>query len=483
MDRGFFYFYENQFNNLTEEREKLSTNKGMKIVIVGTGYVGLTTAVMLAYIGHNVVGVDIDEKKIELLKKGKSPIHEAGVEELLTSLKNNITFTTDLKSNVGDADIIMIAVGTPAKANGEANTHYVEEAACTVAEGLIDGRKYTVVVKSTVPIGTNRRVAHVIKKTLEERNVKATVYVASNPEFLREGMALYDSFYPDRIVIGSEDPEAIEMLRRMYRPILEQTFDPPQAIPKRDGYSLPPLITTDPVSAEMIKYAANAFLALKISFINEIAGLCEKVGADVTEVARGIGLDTRIGLRFLNAGIGWGGSCFPKDTAALIAVGREYNYEMPIVEAARRVNQLQRERTVEKLQSVLKGVRGRTIAILGLSFKPGTDDVRESPAIDIIRLLIERGAHIRAHDPVAIENARKAFTTEELQEITFVDDPYLAAEGADAVLLATEWQFYRQLDLKHLAHVMRTPILLDGRNIYAPKDAKAAGFIYMGVGR
>jgi UDPglucose 6-dehydrogenase len=296
-------------------------------------------------------------------------------------------------------------------------------------------------------------------------------------------MALYDSFYPDRIVIGSEDPEAIEMLRRMYRPILEQTFEPPQAIPKRDGYSLPPLITTDPVSAEMIKYAANAFLALKISFINEIAGLCEKVGADVTEVARGIGLDTRIGARFLSAGIGWGGSCFPKDTAALIAVGKEYNYEMPIVEAARKVNQLQRERTVEKLQSVLKGVRGRTIAILGLSFKPGTDDVRESPAIDIIKLLIERGAHIRAHDPVAIEKARRAFTAEELKEITFVDEPYLAAEGADAVLLATEWQLYRQLDLKHLAHVMRTPILLDGRNIYLPKDAREAGFIYMGVGR
>ncbi len=236
----------------------MSTNKGMKIVIVGTGYVGLTTAVMLAYIGHNVVGVDIDEKKIELLKKGKSPIHEAGVEELLASLKNNITFTTDLKSNVGDADIIMIAVGTPAKANGEADTHYVEEAACTVAEGLIDGRKYTVVV-SLLCNCTNRRVAHVIARTLKERNVKAKVYVASNPEFLREGMALYDSFYPDRIVIGSEDPEAIEMLRRMYRPILEQTFDPPQAIPRPDGYSLPPLITTDPVSAEMIKYAANAF--------------------------------------------------------------------------------------------------------------------------------------------------------------------------------------------------------------------------------
>lgn len=455
----------------------------MKIVIVGTGYVGLTTAVMLAYIGHTVIGVDIDEKKIELLKEGKSPIHEAGVEELLASLKNNIVFTTDLKPNVGDADIIMIAVGTPAKANGEADTHYVEEVARTVAEGLTDGRTYTVVVKSTVPIGTNRRVAHVIKKTLEERNVKATVYVASNPEFLREGMALYDSFYPDRIVIGAENPEAIEILRRMYRPILEQTFDPPQAVPRRYGYSLPTLITTDPVSAEMIKYAANAFLALKISFINEIAGLCEKVGADVTEVARGIGLDTRIGRRFLNAGIGWGGSCFPKDTAALIAVGREYNYEMPIVEAARRVNQLQRERTVEKLQSVLKGVRGRTIAILGLSFKPGTDDVRESPAIDIIRLLIERGAHIRAHDPVAIENARKAFTTEELQEITFVDDPYLAAEGADAVVVATEWQLYRQIDLKRLAHVMRTPILLDGRNIYAPKEARGAGFIYMGVGR
>ncbi len=397
--------------------------------------------------------------------------------------KERLTFTSSWDEFDLQTDIVMIAVGTPAKTNGEANTHYVEEAARSIAERLQDGAQYTVVVKSTVPIGTNRRVEHIIRRTLQERGVNAKVFVASNPEFLREGWALYDCFYPDRIIIGAEDPEAVEMMRRLYRPLLEQTFEPFEGIPRREESGLPPLITTDPVSAEMIKYAANAFLALKISFINEIAGLCEKVGSDVTEVARGIGLDSRIGPRFLNAGIGWGGSCFPKDTAALLAVGKEHNYEMPIVEAARKVNELQRLRVVERLQSLLKGVRGRTIGVLGLAFKPHTDDVRESPALDIIRILVERGAHVRAHDPVAMDNARAALTDEELQEVTFVHDPHNVADGAHALLLATEWPQYRMLDLLTMAQRMAFPLVLDGRNMFRVEDVEKAGITYVGVGK
>ena len=455
----------------------------MRITIVGTGYVGLTTAVLLAYIGHHVTGVDIDEAKLRQLKEGKSPIHEAGVEQLLPLLRSRLHFTHDLRAATGEADVIMIAVGTPEKANGEADTQYVEAAARTVAEGMVEGKDYTVVVKSTVPIGTNRRVQHVIRRTLEENDKAVHFAVASNPEFLREGWALYDSFYPDRIVIGAEDEGAIEKLSRMYRPILEQTFDPPEGIPKREGYGLPPLITTDPISAEMIKYAANAFLALKISFINEIAGLAEKVGADITEIARGIGLDTRIGARYLAAGLGWGGSCFPKDTAALLAVGREYHYEMPIVAAARTVNVLNRTRLIEKMQSFLKGVRGRTIAILGLAFKPDTDDIRESPSIAIIKMLLERGAHVRVHDPLAMERAKENFSPAEREEITFALSPYEAAEGAEALLIATEWRQYKDLDLDALRNRMRSPVMIDGRNVFDPQKVRKAGWVYTGVGR
>lgn len=461
----------------------LQTNP-WRVIVVGTGYVGLTTGLALAYLGHQVIGVDKDLRKLERLRAGISPIHEAGVPELLSTLGGRVMFTDRLRETVGEVDVILIAVGTPPKQNGEADTRYVEEAAREVAEGLQAGRTYCLVVKSTVPIGTNRRVAHVVQRTLKERGVEAKVLIASNPEFLREGMALHDTFYPDRVVVGASDPEAVEILRRLYRPILEQTFDPPEFLPRPQGYTLPPLITTDPTSSEMIKYAANAFLALKISFINEIAGLCEKVGADVTEVARGIGLDARIGTRFLGAGLGWGGSCFPKDTAALIAVGKEHGYEMPIVEAARAVNFRQRERVVEKLQAVLKGVRGRTIGILGLAFKPGTDDVREAPSLDVIRLLLSRGAQVRAHDPVAIPNARVALAAVEgASEVEFCDDPYQLATGADALVLATEWREYRDLDLERLARLMRTPVLVDGRNLFAPEAARRAGFTYLGVGR
>ena len=353
----------------------------MKITIIGTGYVGLTTAVVLAYLNHDVAAVDKDNNKLSLLQEGKSPIHEPGIQSLLDEVCHTIRFTPNVVEVVPDAELIMIAVGTPPKQNGEADTRHVEQAAREVAEVCHPNRHYTLVIKSTVPIGTNRRVAEVIENVFSERNIQGNVSIASNPEFLQEGLALQGAFYPDRIVVGANSDDALDALRRLYQPILEQTFDPPTSLPRPDAYYLPPMMTTDPNSAEMIKYAANTFLSLKISFINEIAGLCEDVGADVTEVARGIGLDSRIGHRFLRAGLGWGGSCYPKDTAALLGVAAQAGYEMPITEAARTVNFEQRKRIVDKLRNVLKTLNGKTIGILGLAFKPNTDDIREAPAL------------------------------------------------------------------------------------------------------
>lgn len=452
----------------------------MKVTVVGAGYVGLTTGISLAYLGHHVTIIDKDEKRIELLVQGKCPIHEPGLETLLAESASRVAFGLSSSQVVGGSDVVLIAVGTPSKPNGQAETCYVEEAMHDVARGFSHGSTYTVVVKSTVPVGTNRRAAHVVQQVLKERSLDAKVHVASNPEFLREGMAVHDTLYPDRIVVGATDFAAFDILRRLYRPILEQTFEPPDFLPRPPGYNPPPMVTTDPASAEMIKYAANAFLAMKISFINEIAGLCEKAGADVTEIARGIGLDPRIGQGFLKAGLGWGGSCFPKDTAALLAMGREFAYRMPMVEAAREVNWRQRELMVDKLQAALKVLRGRVIGLLGLAFKPNTDDLRDAPAVDIIRILLERGAIVRVHDPVALPNAKSALVG---LDVAFVEEPYRVAEGADALLLATEWDEYRRLDLKRLANSMATPILIDGRNALDAEEAKKAGFTYMGVGR
>lgn len=452
----------------------------MNLAMIGAGYVGLTTGSAAAYLGHKVVCVDKDPLKLELLRQGRSPIHERGMEGLLSKVWNTISFTDKVSKAVQDADVIMIAVGTPPKMNGEADTRYVEEAASEVAEGLVAGRTYVLVVKSTVPIGSNRRVAHVVKRVLMKRGVNVEIYFASNPEFLREGCALEDTFYPDRIVVGAEHPVAFTTLHEFYLPILGQNFAPLHFIPRPTREKLPVYIKTDPTSAEMTKYAANAFLATKISFANEIAGLCEKVGADITDVTCGMGLDSRIGTQFLRAGLGWGGSCFPKDTSALLAVGAEYGYSMPIVRAAREVNMRQRHVVIEKLQGALKVLRGRTIGILGLSFKPNTDDVRESPAIDIIRLLVELGAHVRAYDPVALENASKALQD---VDVDFVDSPDTLARGCDALVLATEWNGFRDLDLERLATSMRFPLLVDGRNFLDPDKARKAGFMYIGIGR
>jgi UDPglucose 6-dehydrogenase len=452
----------------------------MKITVVGAGYVGLTTAVSLAYIGHEVVVVEKDQQKLALLQQGKSPIYEVGMEPLMAETASNITYTNDLVHAVSSSNVILIAVGTPARPEGDADIRYVEEVAVDVAKGLQSGGKYTIVVKSTVPVGTGRRVALVVNRILAERATEAKVMVASNPEFLQEGKAIKDTLFPDRIVVGAGEAEAVEALRRMYRPILEQTFAAPSFLPRPEGYTLPPMITTDSTSAEMLKYAANAFLALKISFINEIAGLCEKVGGDVTEVARGIGCDPRIGKMFLQAGLGWGGACFPKDTSALMALAAEYGYEMPIVKAAKQVNMRQRQMIIEKLQTELKVIRGRTIGFLGLAFKPNTDDVREAPALQIMTELIRLGAHVKAHDPIAIENAKHVINNAEVEYHT---DVYNMAEQCDAIVLATEWDEYRKLNIGKLAGLVRGKILIDGRNFFEPERFKEHGFDYVGVGR
>ena len=451
----------------------------MKVAIIGTGYVGLTTAVVLATLNHNVVAVDKDKDKISLLREGKAPIHEPGIQNLFDKVRPTLYFTPDVAEAVPEAEVILITVGTPLK-NGEADTQSVKQAAVEVAQVCHPNRHYTLVIKSTVPIGTNRHVAKIVEKVFAARGIRGNVSVASNPEFLQEGLALLGAFYPDRIVVGVDCEEPVNALRRLYQPILEQTFEPPSLLPRPVGYLLPPMVTTDPNSAEMLKYAANTFLALKISFINEIAGLCERVGADVTEVARGIGLDSRIGPRFLNAGIGWGGSCYPKDTAALLGIAEKSEYAMPITQAARTVNFLQREHIVEKLQAALETLRGKTIGILGLAFKPNTDDIREAPALDIIRHLIKEGANVRAHDPVAIQNARHVFNG---FPVVFTSNVSDLTHNADALLLITDWDEYRNLDLEALAKRMNTPLLIDGRNVYDPQEVQAAGFHYIGIGR
>src|SRR5690606_29345733 len=363
----------------------------MNVTIIGTGYVGLTTGTALAYIGHEVTCVDKKPEIVERLAAGEPTIHEDGLRELLAAGKSRLRFRTDIPVLSGTG-VVMIAVGTPSKSNGDADLQYVDSAAREVADLIQEGARLVVVNKSTVPVGSARHVKGIIERRLHSRGVTAEVHVASNPEFLAEGRAVHDSLYPDRIVIGCDDHDAANLLRELYTPILEQTFEPPVSTPRPERYDLPPLVTTTATSAELTKYAANAFLATKISFINEFSGLAEKVGADITEVARAIGLDERIGTRFLNAGVGWGGSCFGKDTAAILALAAGYDYTMPIVRSAIDVNKRQRLYVVEKLQQSLKVLRGTTIGLLGLAFKGNTDDLRDAPALTLIRHLHERGA-------------------------------------------------------------------------------------------
>ncbi|WP_030435593.1 UDP-glucose dehydrogenase family protein [Actinoplanes subtropicus] len=452
----------------------------MRVCVVGTGYVGLTTGVSLAFLGHQVTCVDLDRNKVDMLTAGKCPIYEPGMEDLLAEAAANLTFTTSYAEAVPGADVVFVAVQTPSAEDGSPDLRYLRSAAESVARNL--DHTFTVVVnKSTVPIGSGNWVDAILRESFADRADRPAgceFSVASNPEFLREGNAIHDTLYPDRIVIGSDNPRSLEVLNHLYRPIINQTFTAPSFLPRPDDTGAVPLVSTDLASAELIKYAANAFLALKISFVNEIGQLAGKVGADITEVARGIGLDQRIGSRFLEPGVGWGGSCFGKDTKALIATAGEYKLEMPIVKAAREVNDRQRAAAVERLQDELRILKGRKIGLLGIAFKPNTDDLRDSPAVDIAQMLLARGARVRLHDPVAAERFRR-----EQPELA----PYLCEtldglfDDCDAVVLVTKWAQYLELDWGKFVGLMRTPILLDGRHVLDSERMGRLGYKYLAV--
>jgi UDPglucose 6-dehydrogenase len=453
----------------------------MNIAIIGTGYVGLTTGACLALLGHKVHCIDSDSAKIQKLRRGEAPFFEPHLKEILAEAKANLSFTTDYSKAVPKAEVVFIAVGTPSGATGAPDLKYLKEAARSIGQHL--GNHFTVIVnKSTVPIGSGNWVGSLVRDSFEQRNGSrppdGTFAIASNPEFLREGSALGDSLFPDRVVIGSDDPRTASTLYNLYRPILEQSFLAPGYLPRPNSVHAVPLISTDLASAELIKYAANAFLSLKISYINEIGQLVEKVGADITQVAKGIGLDARIGPRFLQAGIGWGGSCFGKDTAALISTAGEYGLDMPIVKAARDVNRRQRERVVEKLLGEMKILKGRTIGLLGLAFKPDTDDLRDAPAIDIAKKLVERGARVKVHDPVAMDRFYKDNPDFDVLCCNTVQQ---LAEGADAIILVTEWNEYRDLNWEELATTMHNPVVLDGRNVLDRQRLEAAGYRYLTI--
>lgn len=451
----------------------------MRVLIIGTGYVGLNTGMALAYLGNEVTCVDVNTEKIKLLQEGKAPFYEPHLEEMFALAKDHIRFIDDYQeANIGITDVIFIAVGTPSLPDGSANLIYVQQAAEAIAEHLSD--KFVVVVnKSTVPIGSGNWVGAILRSHYEQihqKKANGLFTVVSNPEFLKQGNALHDSLYPDRVVVGSEDERGVEVLKELFAPILKQNFTAPACLPRPEGLDEVPLLACDLTSAEVIKYAANAFLALKISYINEIARLAQKVGADANVVAKGIGMDNRIGPRFLNPGIGWGGSCFGKDTAALVSTAHEYQIDMPIVQAARDVNYGQRAWVVDVLQDQLKTLKGRRVTMLGFSFKPETDDLRDAPSLDIAKLLIKRGAIVRAHDPIALDNARRQYPD---LGVTYCQNVGEALEDADAIVLVTEWAQYRQLDWAKIPPV----VLIDGRNFLDPKMLTQLGFRVVSVGK
>ncbi len=431
----------------------------MNICMVGTGYVGLVTGACLADFGMHVVCVDKDEAKIAALQRGHIPIYEPGLEAIVAKNERagRLRFTPDLQSAIENSLAIFIAVGTPPNPDGSPDLTFVRQVAEAVADHM-NGYK-VVVTKSTVPTGTGR----MIEQTIREKNGKHDFSVVSNPEFLREGSAVDDFLRPDRIVIGASDARAIEVMKEIYSPLfLIET----------------PFVITDVASAELIKYASNGFLAVKISFINEVARLCELMGADVHDVARGMGLDRRIGSKFLHPGPGFGGSCFPKDTAAAADLARQKGYTFRIIEATIEVNRQTKARMVEKIAATVGRLAGKTAAVLGLSFKPETDDIRESPAIAVVSDLVKAGAAVRVFDPAAIENTRAV-----LPDLYYARDAYDCARGADFIVLATEWNEFRALDLELLAGLLKSKTMVDLRNVYEPKEMKAAGWNYTGVGR
>ncbi len=429
----------------------------MNIAVIGVGYVGLTSGTCLAELGNNVICVDIDKEKIDKLNNGEMPIYEPSLKELVerNTKESRLMFTTDLKEAIKKSDIIFICVGTPPRENGEADLSYVENVARQIAEHM-DSYK-VIVEKSTVPVETGEKVA----ETIKQNNVHNVEFdVVSNPEFLREGSAVHDTFNPDRIVIGANSEKAIEIMKKLYSPIKA------------------PLIITDIRSAEVIKHASNSFLATKISFINAISNICELTGADIEKVAEGMGYDKRIGRSFLNAGIGYGGFCFPKDAAAFIRISDKYGYDFKLLKEVQKINDSRKEMFIKKIEKALWNLKGKTIGVLGLSFKPNTDDMRFAPSIDIINALQGEGAKIKAYDPEATEGAKKI-----LKEVDYCKDPYEAAKDANALLILTEWNEFKELDLEKIKSLMKDKLVIDGRNIYNPEEMKRLGFAYLSVGR
>jgi UDPglucose 6-dehydrogenase len=463
----------------------------MRVCVIGTGYVGLVTGACLAHIGHDVICIDNNEEKVKLMKSGQSPIFEPGLSEIMQSAINNgkIQFSSDLAAGVNHGEILFIAVGTPPLPNGESDTRYVEAVARGIGENLQGGYK-VIVNKSTVPIGSGDWVRMIVLDGIAERQktlvasgdttgqdkfseIANDFDVVSNPEFLREGSAVHDTFNPDRIVLGGNSQQATGMMKELYAPIVERKFAADQSLPPV------PVLVTDLSSAEMIKYAANAFLATKISFINEVANICDRVGADVTQVAKGIGLDSRIGGKFLQAGIGWGGSCFPKDVSALIHTADDYGYEAQLMKAAVSVNDRQRLIALEKLQQALKILKGKTVGLLGLTFKPDTDDLRDAPALILIEQLNRLGAKVKAYDPIISQTGMR----HGLSGVLVETDAERLADGCDALVLVTEWQQFSTLNYEKMAKLMLHPVMIDGRNFLDPQVMVRAGFQYVGVGR
>ncbi|MEH2116984.1 UDP-glucose dehydrogenase family protein [Nostoc sp.] len=463
----------------------------MRVCVIGTGYVGLVTGACLAHIGHDVICVDNNEEKVKLMKSGQSPIFEPGLSEIMQSAiqTEKIHFTSDLAAGVTHGEILFIAVGTPPLPTGESDTRYVEAVARGIGENLNGGYK-VIVNKSTVPIGSGDWVRMLVLDGTAERQktlvtaggvlsdeklpeVAAQFDVISNPEFLREGSAVHDTFNPDRIVLGGNSQRAVALMQQLYAPIVERKYAEDQSLPPV------PILATDLSSAEMIKYAANAFLATKISFINEVANICDRVGADVTQVAKGIGLDSRIGNKFLQAGIGWGGSCFPKDVSALIHTADDYGYEAQLLKSAVSVNERQRLIALEKLQHVLKILKGKTVGLLGLTFKPDTDDLRDAPALNLIEQLNRLGAKVKAYDPIVSQTGLR----HGLSGVLVETDAERLADGCDALVLVTEWQQFSTLDYVKMAKLMAHPVIIDGRNFLNPETMIRAGFQYVGVGR
>ncbi len=461
----------------------------MRVCVIGTGYVGLVTGVCLSHIGHEVICIDNNEQKVKLMQSGQSPIYEPGLSDLMKSSAESgrLKFSSDLEAGVDHGEILFIAVGTPPLPTGESDTRYVEAVARGIGAHLKDGYK-VIVNKSTVPIGSGDWVRMIVLDGVAERQkslvtsgggtevmekIAAEFDVVSNPEFLREGSAVYDTFNPDRIVLGSNSAKALAMMQELYTPLVSREFGEEKSLPPV------PVVETDLNSAEMIKYAANSFLATKISFINEVANICDRVGADVTQVAAGIGLDSRIGSKFLQAGIGWGGSCFPKDVSALIHTADDYGYDAELLKSAVSVNKRQRVMALEKLQKELKILKGKVVGLLGLTFKPDTDDMRDAPALNLIEELNRLGAKVKAYDPIVSQSGM----SHGLSGVIVETEIGMLADRCDALVLVTDWEQFAELDYEALAKRMNNPVIIDGRNFLDKKAAEKAGFRYIGIGR